>query len=127
EAILARSMWIPPLAGLLMLLPVLAGMESLLLMMLGLFGFLASLGFIGPNTTALALAQVERSAAGAAAALMGTMQFLLGTAAGVGVSLWHMPSALPLVGVMLICGAGALALYQALDQHGVDALVSDDV
>jgi DHA1 family bicyclomycin/chloramphenicol resistance-like MFS transporter len=92
--------------------------------MLGLFVFLASLGFIGPNTTALALAQVERPLAGSAAALMGALQFLLGTAAGVGVSLWHAPSALPLVGMMLICGAGALALYQAVDRHSAEELAS---
>lgn len=126
EAILARSMWIPLLASVLMLIPVLAGAESLLLLMAGLFLFVASLGFIGPNTTALALAQVERSQAGSAAALMGALQFLLGMAAGIGVSLWHRPSALPLAGVMLVCGAAALVLYQALDQQDADVLVSDD-
>src|SRR5690625_148939 len=127
EAILARSIWMPLLAGLVMLLPVLTGSANLLLLMTGLFWFIASLGFIGPNTTALALAQVDSSEAGAAAALMGTLQFLLGTAAGVGVSLWHSPSALPLASVMLCCGAGGLALYQPLEQGGHADLLADDV
>lgn len=112
ETILLRSIWFPLLAGLLMLVTALSGSRSLVLMMLGLFGFIASLGFIGPNTTALALAQVERAEAGSASALMGTLQFLLGTAAATLVSLWHVPSALPLAGAMLVCAAGAFGLHR---------------
>lgn len=113
ETILGYSMWIPPLGALLVLVPVLVHIHNLTLLMFGLFVFLSSLGFIGPNTTALALAQVERREAGAAAALIGTLQFLLGTAAGVGVSLWLASDALPLAATLLICSAGALLLHKA--------------
>lgn len=115
EAILKVSMWIPALGALLVLAPLLLGVHSLTLLMLGLFVFSTSIGFIGPNTTALALTQVEPRAAGSAAAMMGTLQFLLGTASGIGVSLWQNNSALPLAGMLLICAAAALALYRAAD------------
>jgi DHA1 family bicyclomycin/chloramphenicol resistance-like MFS transporter len=50
--------------------------------------------------------------AGTASALMGTLQFSLGTLAGAAVSVWRDGTALPLVVVMGFCGVGAVAMRQ---------------
>lgn len=87
-------------------------MLTLPLLLTGLFVFISSLGFISPNASAAALANQGRKA-GTASALMGALQFVLATAAGASMSLWHDGSALPLAVVMGICGAGAwLTLHQ---------------
>jgi DHA1 family bicyclomycin/chloramphenicol resistance-like MFS transporter len=65
------------------------------LLLVGLFAMLASLGFIGPNATALAL-QEHGAQAGTASALIGLGQFVTGAVAA------------PLTG--LVGGGGALPL-----------------
>lgn len=91
-----------------MTLAVLASLDwlPLPLLLAGLFLFISSLGFISPNASAAALAHQGKHA-GTASALMGALQFVLATAAGAAMSLWHTPSALPLAMVMALCGTGA--------------------
>ncbi len=48
---------------------------------------------------------------------MGAMQFGLGTLAGAVISLWHDGSAVPLLVVMAVCGAGAWCCYFVLARH----------
>lgn len=80
----------------------LTGQLTLLLLMLCLMGFMGSQGFISPNAAALALRE-QGHRLGAASALMGTIQMLCGASAGLVISLWQTPSALPLTGVLALC------------------------
>lgn len=85
------------------------GWLTLPLLLAGLFLFISSLGFISPNASAAALAHQGKHA-GTASALMGALQFILATAAGAAMSVWHAPSALPLAIVMALCGIGSWLL-----------------
>ncbi|MCR6629675.1 MAG: Bcr/CflA family multidrug efflux MFS transporter [Magnetospirillum sp.] len=76
----------------------------------GLFLVVASQGFIAPNSAALALTNHGRTA-GSASALLGTLRFLVGALAAPLVGLAGEGTALPMAGVIAICGLGALAAY----------------
>lgn len=124
-AVLRRSLWIPALAGMGLVLAGLPGMAPLPLLMAGLFAYVASLGAISPNTSALAMAD-QQGAAGAASSLLGTCTYLFGALAGIVVSALEGQSALPLAAVMATCGllsaaAGAMSLRKA---HRGAAVVS---
>lgn len=80
----------------------LTGTITLPLLMVCLAGFMASQGFVNPNAAALALTQ-QGKRLGVASALMGTLQMLCGATAGLTVSLWQAPSALPLTGTLALC------------------------
>lgn len=106
SVMLRRVVRVPPLAGTGLALAGLAGWLPLPLVLCGLFLFIASLGFLGPNSTAAALA-THGQRAGTASALMGATQFSLATLAGSLVGIFHDGSARPLVLVMALCGVGA--------------------
>src|SRR5699024_11500172 len=80
----------------------LAGLLPLWLLMLCLIGFMGSQGFVNPNAAALALRE-QGHRLGSASALMGTVQMLCGASAGLIISLWQSPSALPLTGLLTVC------------------------
>jgi DHA1 family bicyclomycin/chloramphenicol resistance-like MFS transporter len=80
----------------------LTGTITLPLLMVCLAGFMASQGFVNPNAAALALTQ-QGKRLGVASALMGTLQMLCGATAGLVVSVWQAPSALPLTGTLALC------------------------
>ncbi|HEY0295023.1 MAG TPA: multidrug effflux MFS transporter [Bordetella sp.] len=101
-ALQGRALVTLALAGLLALALTLAGVMNLWLLMLCLLGFMASQGFVNPNSVALALAE-QGHRLGASSALLGTLQFLCGALAGLAVSLWQTQSPLPLVTVMACC------------------------
>lgn len=81
------------------------------LLLVGLFGVVASIGLVSPNATALALADHPRNA-GAASALLGTSQFLLGAAAAPLVGLAGERDALPMA--VTIAALVALAAICAI-------------
>jgi len=83
------------------------------LLMLGLLLFMASQGFVSPNSAAMALAEQGRRL-GMASALLGALQLGCGALAGLLVSALTAPGALPLTLVLATCGllswtAGTLA------------------
>lgn len=78
-----------------------------------LFAFIACHGFVMPNTTAMAMAP-HGAVAGAASALLGTLQFVLGATAGALVGALGNGTAVPLAGVIAACGVGAFAMYLTL-------------
>jgi DHA1 family bicyclomycin/chloramphenicol resistance-like MFS transporter len=118
QQILRKALWGLPIASLTGLSLAASGLINLPLLMLCLFVFIGSLGFIGPNATALALAG-QGARTGAASALLGTLQFVCGTLAGVAVSLAPNAGELSLLGVMSVCGVGALLLGKAgISRHG---------
>jgi DHA1 family bicyclomycin/chloramphenicol resistance-like MFS transporter len=111
--LLARGLCLVALVSALLVALTLAGLGGLWLLLPALFLFMAGMGFIFPNATAIGLAsQGER--AGTAAALMGTLQYSLGTLAGVVMGLWHDGTALPLASAMAGCGVGAWLIYFTL-------------
>jgi DHA1 family bicyclomycin/chloramphenicol resistance-like MFS transporter len=96
----------PALAGLLLALGEPLVGPSLPWVMAGFFVYVASMGFIGPNAAAAALA-THGQMAGKASALMGSLQFGLATLAGGLVGLWHDGGTRPLVVIMALGGIGA--------------------
>jgi DHA1 family bicyclomycin/chloramphenicol resistance-like MFS transporter len=78
-----------------------------------LFVSVASLGFVLPNATALALSAHPRTA-GSASALMGVQQFAVGALVAPLVGIAGENTALPMAAVVAGCGAAALAVYLLL-------------
>jgi MFS transporter, DHA1 family, multidrug resistance protein len=75
------------------------------------FVFVTSMGFVFPNTTALALISVRRGT-GAASALLGAIQFVIGTLASSAVSAFHNGTPIPMVATMALCGLLSFAILQ---------------
>lgn len=111
--LLHHAVWLPALAGLVLVLASFGGWLGLPLVLAGFFVYVASLGFIGPNATAAALA-THGQQAGTASALMGALQFGIATVTGAMVGLWHDGTARPLMLVMGICGVGAWLAHRWL-------------
>lgn len=111
--LLRRALGVPAVAGLGLLLLTFNGGFTLPLFLLGLFLYVASLGFIVPNSSACALA-THGQQAGAASALLGALQFGLATLAGVGISLLHDGSAWPLALLLAVGGIGALTVHRGM-------------
>lgn len=109
--LLRHGVWVPALVGVCLVLVALDGHLAPYVVMLGFFLYISSLGFIGPNSSAAALA-THGQLAGTASALMGAIQFGLATLAGALVGVWHDGSALPLMVLMALCGTGALLVHR---------------
>lgn len=107
---LGLVLWWPASLSVLLVLSLLFGYAQLSLLLVVLFGFLAGHGFISPNAAALALSD-HGAQAGAASALMGTLQFLLGILTILFMGLSHPVSSMPLALVMAICSVAALLLH----------------
>jgi DHA1 family bicyclomycin/chloramphenicol resistance-like MFS transporter len=111
--LLRRALWLPAGSGIALALQAGNGAFSLPLFLLGLFLYVASLGFIVPNASANALA-THGQQAGTASALLGALQFGLATLAGIGVSRLHDGSARPLTLLLALCGVGAWGVHRLL-------------
>lgn len=106
STLLRYALWLPPVAGLGLLAMVIGDQDCLVGFSLGFLLFIGSLGWIGPNATACALA-THGQMAGTASALNGSLGFLLATLAGSLVGLLHDGTGQPLALVMACCGGGA--------------------
>jgi DHA1 family bicyclomycin/chloramphenicol resistance-like MFS transporter len=82
-------------------------------LLLPLFFCIASVGLVGPNTTAAAMAPYGR-VAGSASALRGTLQFVVGAAAGMIVGWLYNGTALPMAATIAGCCLAALACFKLL-------------
>jgi DHA1 family bicyclomycin/chloramphenicol resistance-like MFS transporter len=87
----------------------LAGSDSLALLMVMLFAAFACLGLVVPTTAVLALDAYGRIA-GAASALMGTLQMVAGATAITLVSVFFDGTALPMVAAIALCALAAFVL-----------------
>jgi len=94
-------------AGLLLLLCAVTGFGGMIGLWLPLFFYIASLGAVLPNAAASAMAG-EAERAGSAAALMGTLQFMLGAVTSGIVSLLHGDAALSMAAIVAVCGVTGL-------------------
>lgn len=124
EGILGVTIFLPAFFGL-----CLAGLATAKLggfwgLVLPLFGYLAALGFVFPNVTAAALADHGKRA-GLAAAVMGALQFSLAAFAGSMVGRLHDGSALPMAGIIGVCGLLGLILYRTLAARPVGQLQAE--
>lgn len=111
EKILACSVYVPALLGLLLLMLKLFGAVTLPMLLPILFFGISSLGFSTPNSAALAL-QHQGTRAGAASALMGALQLSLATLSSTAISAWVTQDELPLASMLAACWCGALVLFR---------------
>lgn len=79
-------------------------------------GYLVCLGFLSPNTTALAIEPFSRGA-GTASALLGSMQMAAGALGSAVVSWFHTGTALPMASALTAAATGSLLLQIAHTAH----------
>jgi len=122
DHVLRVALVAPAAAGLGLAAAALAGGATLPVLLAGLWIYMAALGCVMPNASAVALAH-QGHRAGSASALLGTLQFGVGTLAGAAVSVWRDGTALPLAVVMAVCGTGAVLwrLYGVAGARQADA------
>jgi len=104
--ILPKALSVTIIAGMTALILTLTGLITLPLLMLCLMVFMFSIGFVGPNSAAMALSD-QGQRLGSASAMMGTLQMSCGASAGVIVSLLPWSGPLPLV--LMLAGCTTLA------------------
>ncbi|TBU90948.1 multidrug effflux MFS transporter [Phytopseudomonas dryadis] len=102
-----RIVWFYLGCGLILLLVSLARTDSLWPLLVPLFGCIACLGILLPNTSACAMAGQGRHA-GSASALMGSLQFATAASAATLVGVLHDGSAWPMALVIFCCGVLAV-------------------
>ena len=98
-------------AGLALLISAYTGAGGFPGILVPLFVSVASVGFVLPNTTVLAMAPHPR-VAGSASALLGTVQFLLGAGSAALAGALGSGSAVPLAVVVAGCACSALLIQQ---------------
>jgi len=104
-------------AGLLLLIASAAGWGGLPGLIVPLFLNLAAAGMIMPNIAAIAMAPFGEIA-GSASALLGTIQFGMGAAAGTLVGFFHNGTAIPMTAGMALCALASLTAWRTLGRSG---------
>lgn len=102
-----RMVWFYLACGTALLVLAWIGPQALWPLMVPLFGCIASLGILLPNTSACAMAGQGRHA-GSASALMGSLQFTIAASAASMVGVLHDGSAVPMALVIFSCGVLAV-------------------
>jgi DHA1 family bicyclomycin/chloramphenicol resistance-like MFS transporter len=112
-------------AGSCLLLPVLAwtGAGGFPAFFADIFLCLATVGLILPNATAAAMAPFPHQA-GAASALLGTLQFAVGAATGAVVGVFHDGTGLPMAATIAGCGALSLAITVAVERQKAQSVAA---
>jgi MFS transporter, DHA1 family, multidrug resistance protein len=108
--LLARIAWVPLVLGGLLCALALLPRQPLWALIALQFAFFLSIASIGPNVSALALAEHGR-VAGAASAMMGALQSTIGMVGGIAVAAFNDGSLLPLALLMATGGAGIWLSY----------------
>jgi len=111
EVIVGTVLPVAAVAGVTLLVDAYTGFGGFAGILVPLFCFVICHGFVGPNATALAMSPYG-AVAGSASALMGTIQFVLGAAAGELVSAFGNGTAVPFAAVIAGCGLAALAVHR---------------
>jgi DHA1 family bicyclomycin/chloramphenicol resistance-like MFS transporter len=101
--------------GVLMLLGALTGFGGIYGVAVPLFFALASMGFTFPNSIAAAMAPFG-DRAGMASALLGTLQFTLAAGTGALAGWLHDGTAVPMTGIIALCGIGSTLLLHYIAQ-----------
>jgi DHA1 family bicyclomycin/chloramphenicol resistance-like MFS transporter len=97
-------------ASLVLLFDAYSGLGGFAGILVPLFFFITCHGFVLPNTTALAMAP-HGQVAGSASALLGTIQFVLGSVTGGLVGAFANGTAVPLAAVIAGCGVAAFLTH----------------
>lgn len=113
DAVIRQVLTIEVVSGLLLLAGTATGWIGLAGTAILLFIYVASVGCLFPNTTALAMAS-HGNKAGSASALVGTLQFTLAAIAASAVGAANNGTALPMAAVIAACGGSAFVFYYAL-------------
>ena len=109
--------------GALLVLAAASRIGGFLGLLLPLFAYITTLGFLFPNSVALALdPQGER--AGTASALLGTLQFTAAAAASTVVGTLYNATAVPMAGVIAVCGTLGLVAGRFLVPAAARSLAS---
>lgn len=111
--ILTVALAVTATSGVLLAATTLAGVGGFPAMLVLLFCCIASTGLVQPNAIALAMAPHGRQA-GSASALLGATQSAMGAGVGTLVSVLHNGTALPMVGTIATCAAGAFLVLRRL-------------
>jgi DHA1 family bicyclomycin/chloramphenicol resistance-like MFS transporter len=98
------------IASLVLLFDAYSGLGGFAGILVPLFCYIACHGFVLPNTTALAMAP-HGNVAGSASALLGTIQFVLGSITGALVGAFANGTAVPLAAVIAGCGVTAFVIH----------------
>ena len=109
--ILQAILWITLTSSAGLLLGAYTNYAGLAGIVIPLWFFIAMHGIVSPNTTALAMGPYG-NVAGSASALMGTIQFGLGAAAGSLIGIFADGTARPFATVLAGCGFGAFLLFR---------------
>lgn len=109
---LRAALWVPVAAGLLLLASA-TGHGGLPAMLVALFFAIGSLGAVMPLSAAIAMSLHGRNA-GSASALLGTLQFGLGSLAGIATGLLHDGTALPMALGVAGGGIGGFLAFRLL-------------
>jgi MFS transporter, DHA1 family, multidrug resistance protein len=110
EQIIRTTLLMALAAGAVLVAVAATGAGGLIGLLVPLFLCIVAVGLVGPNTSALAM-EPYGQIAGSASAMMGVLQFGIGTLAGTLVGLLHNNTALPMAGVMALCSVGALMAF----------------
>jgi len=110
--VLVRAVWLPVIFALALALAGVLGPVPLWITAALQFCFFISVGRVSPNVSALALAPHGRAAA-TAAALLGSLQSLLGMLAGTAVDLFGDGTLLRLAEIMTACSLLAVVCFVA--------------
>jgi DHA1 family bicyclomycin/chloramphenicol resistance-like MFS transporter len=113
DRLLAFGTSLGALSGIVLALVAAAGFDGFPGLLTPLFLFVSSIGFVGANSMAGALA-LYPSRAGIASALSGTLQFLIGGLGGALVGLLADGTALPMAGVIAAAGLLSFGLRRIL-------------
>lgn len=116
--ILQVALSITAISGLLLVGVTATGLGGFPAMLVILFCCIASTGLVGPNATAAAMAPYAKRA-GSAAALLGSIQFVFGAAAGALVGAFHNGTAMPMVSVIALCAVSSYLVLQFLAQRPI--------
>jgi DHA1 family bicyclomycin/chloramphenicol resistance-like MFS transporter len=113
DMIIRKVLVVEVATGFLLLAGTVAGVIGLPGTAVLLFVYIASVGCLFPNTTALAMA-AHGNKAGSASALVGTLQFTLAAIAASAVGAANNGTALPMAAVIAACAAAAFLFYHSL-------------
>lgn len=113
RTILRFALWMQGVAAALLFLASLLPETGLAGLLIPLFLYVACIGLVSPNSTALAMHQ-QGQQAGTASALLGSLQFASAAIAAIGVGLVSIPSAVPMSVVILFCAMVAVLTGRTL-------------
>jgi DHA1 family bicyclomycin/chloramphenicol resistance-like MFS transporter len=101
------------IAGLALLAAGASGVGGIAGIIIPLFIYISCIGFILPNSTALAMAPFSTNA-GAASALLGSTQFTIAAITSTVLGMLHSQSAIPMTAMIAGCGLVSVGLYRRL-------------